>query len=349
MKTDLIFSLEFSGTYRCITYDANNLPNDQWIHLAAVWDRSGIDETSETMRMYVDGEKVASGTYTDWGTSVGYWADICGGNDQNIADKFAMDELKIWNFAKTHFSGRIVADAGPDQIVEQTSPAGADVILNGSGSTDGQVQPLTYAWTWLGGSATGINPTVTLPLGTTTVTLTVNEGQFSDTDTVNITVQDTTPPTISVSVSPDTLWPPNHKYVDITANVTVSDICDPSPTVTLVSVKSNEPDDAKGVGDGNTINDIVIVNHYHFKLRAERDGTGMGRVYTITYLVTDASGNSATTSATVTVPHDRDVGNKNRTLPTNTIEVYAKGDFPLLRFALYSFLYPPVQSEGWTS
>jgi len=94
-----------AGTGRTVLY-ANNLPDNQWIHVAAVWDRSGIKGTLETMRLYIDGNKVASGTYNDWGTSVGNWIDICGGNDNNIADKFAMDNLKIWNYAKTDFSDR---------------------------------------------------------------------------------------------------------------------------------------------------------------------------------------------------------------------------------------------------
>ena len=104
--TCLRLGLGFGGQFRQITYDVNNLPNDQWIHLASVWDRSGIDGTTETIRLYADGNKVASGTYNDWGTSVGYWADICGGNDHNIAQKFAMDNLIIWNYAKTDFSDR---------------------------------------------------------------------------------------------------------------------------------------------------------------------------------------------------------------------------------------------------
>ena len=58
------------------------------------------------------------------------------------------------------------------------------------------------------------------------------------------------------------------------------------------------------VGDGNTTNDIQIENGNIF-LRAERSGLGTGRVYTITYKATDASGNSAQDSATVTVPHNQ--------------------------------------------
>ena len=48
--------------------------------------------------------------------------------------------------------------------------------------------------------------------------------------------------------------------------------------------------------------ELVIVDDFSFKLRAERSGGGSGRVYTITYMVTDDCGNSATASATVTVP-----------------------------------------------
>jgi hypothetical protein len=98
-----------------------------------------------------------------------------------------------------------IADAGPDQTVEQTSHGEASVTLDGSGSTDdGLISPLTYSWSWAGGSATGVNPTISLPLGTTTVTLTVNDGEFDDTDTVDITVEDTTAPVVGCveSVNP---------------------------------------------------------------------------------------------------------------------------------------------------
>ena len=71
--------------------------------------------------------------------------------------------------------------------------------------------------------------------------------------------------------------------------------------MTLLSVTSNEPDN--GLGDGDRPNDIVILDDFTFDLRAERSGTGEGRIYTITYEVVDACGNSTVASATVTVPH----------------------------------------------
>jgi len=104
---------------------------------------------------------------------------------------------------------------------------------------------------------------------------------------IGLDVCDDIAPTVDeISVSPDTLWPPNHKYVDVTASVSVSDNFDPIPTVTLISVTSNEADN--GLGDGDTASDILIVDDFRFKLRAERSGKGRGRVYAITYLVADA-------------------------------------------------------------
>ena len=196
-----------------------------------------------------------------------------------------------------------VANAGPDQVVEQTSPHGATITLDGTRSYDPDNDTLTYTWTWTGGSASGAKPAVLMPAGISIVTLTVSDGQLTASDTVSITVQDTTPPEISATGTPGSLWPPNHKYVEAKTEVTASDIADPSPKVTLVSVTSNEPDNA--AGDGNTIDDIIILGNFVFNLRAERSGTGGGRTYTITYKATDASGNFATTSVTVKIPHNK--------------------------------------------
>ncbi len=120
---------------------------------------------------------------------------------------------------------------------------------------------------------------------------------------VGLDVCDEVAPTLDVSVTPDMLWPPNHKYVTVVPTITVNDDFDPNPVVTLVSVVSNEPDD--GLGDGDTPDDIVINPDGTFSLRAERSGTGNGRIYTITYEATDACGNSTQATATVTVPHSQ--------------------------------------------
>jgi len=117
---------------------------------------------------------------------------------------------------------------------------------------------------------------------------------------VGLNVCDEVAPELEISVTPDTLWPPNHEYVTVEATVIATDNFDLNPTVTLVSVTSNEPDN--GEDDGNTIDDIVIVDDFKFKLRAERSGVGSGRIYTIRYRAEDDCGNAADGSATVLVP-----------------------------------------------
>jgi uncharacterized protein len=122
---------------------------------------------------------------------------------------------------------------------------------------------------------------------------------------VGIDLCDEIAPTLEVSLSPNRLWPPNHRYVTVEATLAADDNFDPSPTVELVSAESSEPDDAPGGGDGNTRNDVVVVDDDTFRLRAERDENGPGRTYTVTYRATDACGNATTDSATVTVPLER--------------------------------------------
>jgi len=129
-----------------------------------------------------------------------------------------------------------------------------------------------------------------------------------------VTIVDTTPPELSVSVSPTFLWPPNHKMYEITPTVSASDTCDRSPEIELVSITMNESDNElvydqqfdTTPGDGQTSNDIQYDSGTgQIFVRSERSGNGYGRVYTLTYKVTDAAGNMTHAAATVTVPHNQ--------------------------------------------
>ena len=110
---------------------------------------------------------------------------------------------------------------------------------------------------------------------------------------------DATPPTVSVSISPDGLWPPDHRYVDVTATVTVTDNADPSPSFRLASVTSNEPDGSLNPHD--RANDIVVAGDTSARLRAERVDRHAPRIYSFQYEGVDACGNTATATASVTV------------------------------------------------
>ncbi|HET6645870.1 MAG TPA: hypothetical protein VFH01_00995, partial [Pyrinomonadaceae bacterium] len=87
--------------------------------------------------------------------------------------------------------------------------------------------------------------------------------------------------------------------------VSASDNGDPSITiddVVIAQVTSDELENAPGSTDGNTFDDIVIAaDCKSVQLRAERDGSLDGRVYTVTLKVTDASGNVTTATRKVTV------------------------------------------------
>ncbi|MDH7598353.1 MAG: PKD domain-containing protein [Sedimentisphaerales bacterium] len=86
-----------------------------------------------------------------------------------------------------------VANAGPDRTVTAGPGGYATVQLDGSGSYDPEGSPLTYLWTWTIGTqtynASGVMPTIQLPVGTYTIRLRVHDGtQYSPEDTVVITV-----------------------------------------------------------------------------------------------------------------------------------------------------------------
>ena len=143
-----------------------------------------------------------------------------------------------------------------------------------------------------------------LQAGTHTFTLTVSDGLGgAASDSVVVRVQDTTPPSLSFTLSPNALWPPNHRLVLVTATIEASDTCNAAPTVVLVSITSSEPDN--GSGDGNTANDIqgaaFGTDDRSFSLRAERAGGGSGRVYSVRYRATDASGGTTFATGQVVV------------------------------------------------
>lgn len=202
-----------------------------------------------------------------------------------------------------------IAVAGPDQSAECVSHAGSSVALTAAGSSDSDGQITLYEWFENGELvATGPNPTVTLAYGTHTIILrtTDDDGGTND-DVVIVTIRDTTAPTLAMTVSPPTLWPPNHTMHVVARGAAASDACDPTPGVSF-TITSDEPQN--GLGDGDTAPDWAVQpvspSVFDVSVRAERSGLGDGRVYTIGAVATDRAGNvSAASSGTVTVPHNQ--------------------------------------------
>lgn len=127
------------------------------------------------------------------------------------------------------------------------------------------------------------------------------DGDEVENETVFVQVSNPPPAIKDVTVTPSQLWPPNHKWADVTVGYRIEDNC--GPVVVTLSVTSNEP--VNGTGDGDTAPDWLIIDDHLVRLRAERAGTGTGRIYTITITATDNIEQSASATATVGVPHSR--------------------------------------------
>jgi len=202
------------------------------------------------------------------------------------------------------------ADAGQDQIVECTSPAGATVVLDGRASSDpdGNLALLSWSHDSRIGSPAGSGARVELPqaigIPATYVLRAVDEFGQTDEDAATVRVVDTTAPTLSLSVAPAKLWPVSQKLVTVNVTLGTGDGCDPSPTIRLRSIASNEGQLADG--NGHSSMDIqgaaFGTDDRQFQLRARRSTGGNGRIYTITYDSVDGGGNATQRVVTVTVP-----------------------------------------------
>lgn len=118
-------------------------------------------------------------------------------------------------------------------------------------------------------------------------------GNIEEEKSITIDI-DKTPPTLTVTASPNILWPPNHKMVNVKIDGSAVDEVSGIASV-VITVK-----DEYGIynmtvpGFGSTI-----------QLEAWREGTDKdGRMYTITAVATDMAGNQSTATTVVIVPHD---------------------------------------------
>jgi hypothetical protein len=101
-----------------------------------------------------------------------------------------------------------------------------------------------------------------------------------------------------------TLWPPNHGLVEVSI-LGVTDPDDDTLDITVVGVTQDEP--LGGGGDACPDAAAVEVDET-VSLRAERNGSGDGRVYHVSFTADDGSGGTCAGEVTVCVPHDQGNG-----------------------------------------
>jgi len=177
--------------------------------------------------------------------------------------------------------------------------SGNDQTVTFASLASGQSETITFV--------TNVNCSVadgTVISNTATVSSLTFDPDTTNNSSTTTTTASNPPPTITgAAADPSVLWPPNHRMVNVTVSYDVTDNCPlPFGSCTL-SVTSNEP--VLGHGSGHTSPDWIVVDDHDVLLRAEREGGGTGRIYTITITCTDSGGNSSEEQVEVTVPHDQ--------------------------------------------
>jgi hypothetical protein len=272
------------------------------------------------------------------GKDVSFTAPSIGGGDPNkfVELGFSLTVMDTCNGSTTtdpitvHVANIPHAPVAVAQGPATANEGGDNVTLDGSGSSDPDLDPLTYVWTQCGGptvtlgyspgDAAHVMPMFITPWVSANTDLkfkltVIDPYGFSSSAYVTVTINNiNTPPDVTgAHASINSLWPPDHKMIQ----VYIAGVIDKENNahITINSVTQDEP--TNGLGDGDTPIDAFI-HHYTDKddtvdLRAERSGKGNGRVYTITFTASDPESTALGTSPTVTmkvmVPHDKKTDN----------------------------------------
>jgi hypothetical protein len=193
------------------------------------------------------------------------------------------------------------------QPVDTTPPEVTPMVAGTQGLAGWYTSAVTVSWI-VDDPESGIAETtgcetVTITDDTPGVTLTctaTNGAGLSASGSLTIRI-DTTPPSIAGLPTACTVWPPDGKLVEIGRVVAADAMSGLVPGSFAVTGTSSEPairePDIVIAPDGSGA--IVV------QVRAERLGSGTGRVYSLTATAADEAGNTATASAACLVPHDQ--------------------------------------------
>lgn len=292
--------VEFGIPSQCVPYGQafESFDADDYVIIGTppfTWTWSGnVDLTLEK-----DGENVFTITYPDGWTgseTITFTVTDDKGKTSNDTATFTVDPVPI------------VGDI-PDQTVPFTTFDLDDYLIS--------PVPSEVTWSYSGDSCLLVSidgnnvVTITNPgevctepeIITFTATALACDEEVSDSDEATFTPNQ--PPDCSEAYpSIQEIWPPNHKYVDIEIMGVTDPDGDPV-TITITGITQDEPIDAVGNGDGKTSPDGTGVGTSIACVRAERQGTGNGRVYAISFTAIDPAGAECSESVTVCVPHDQ--------------------------------------------
>jgi uncharacterized repeat protein (TIGR01451 family) len=212
--------------------------------------------------------------------------------------------IRVANVGGSPAAAVVVRDALPSSLTFVSCAATGDGVCSGTGND----RTITFASLDSAASAQitlVANVTCALPNGlsianTVSASSDTPERYAADNSATALVTTSNPPPVIAnLSVSQPIIQPaPNHMLVSEVVSYTVTDNC--GPISSRLTVTSNEP--INGLGDGDQSPDWVVSDDHNVQLRAERSGTGTGRIYTITVTATDSASNASTKAVTVLVP-----------------------------------------------
>ncbi|HEX2120837.1 MAG TPA: Ig-like domain-containing protein, partial [Thermoanaerobaculia bacterium] len=200
------------------------------------------------------------------------------------------------------------ANTDPDAVddafsVSQDSGANVLDVLANDTDADGDPLVVTAVTQGANGSVSNNGTSVSYTpnagfTGSDSFTYTLDDtAGGTDSASVSVTVLDTEAPEIDVDVAIESLWPPNHELIDVGLSVAISD--NGGGFTTATAVYSDEDDGKSPDAAGSLL------------LRAERSGSGDGRVYLVAVTATDASSNTSHQCTAVVVPKSQSAAHIN--------------------------------------
>jgi parallel beta-helix repeat protein len=129
--------------------------------------------------------------------------------------------------------------------------------------------------------------------------LTGGQDHYPRTARVHPEVENHPPDCAMAAASISEIWPPDHRLVPVQV-VGVTDADGDPVSITVTAVTQDEP----VAGEGDDGGPDAAIDNGVVRVRAERDGGGNGRVYSIAFTASDGKGGSCNGSVEVCVPHD---------------------------------------------
>ncbi|PSR56586.1 hypothetical protein AHMF7605_25360 [Adhaeribacter arboris] len=226
----------------------------------------------------------------------------------NDEDVITRNELPNWRvYGRPTVSVTDPANNGQFLVCE------TPVLTAQAADKEGRVTQVAF---WASGTLLGTDTTPgdgwklewkNAPVGTYQIIAeaTDNEGNSTKSTAVTITVKpDVQAPVIALKAPKLVIPAEDHllKTISLSSFIaSVTDNCGPAPIVRVKSVSSDEA--ATGGGSGNTKVDIIISpDGQSVQVRAERAGTGDGRVYVLTVEALDRAGNVGLATYQVQIP-----------------------------------------------